>query len=115
MSQSKPSVPLRCPHLGLVDDQFTAYSYPSPNHRCAKVEVNTPLKQEYQLQFCLSPRHQNCPVYDARKTVKELPSAAQAEVPPRFTPAQNSYLIVISFVALFLLLSGFLLLIATQF
>jgi hypothetical protein len=64
-----PTLPVdgykRCPHLGLGDDSATALGYPSGWNYCHSVRPIVSPKQEHQREFCLTPRHAKCPVFDA--------------------------------------------------
>jgi hypothetical protein len=52
-----------CPHLGAHHDKATAYAYPSPANTCFNCKVPTTPAETHQKEFCLTPAHNECPVY----------------------------------------------------
>ncbi len=60
---SMGSLQLTCPHLGALHDKTTAYAYPYPANTCFNCKVPTTPEETHQQAFCLTPAHNECPVY----------------------------------------------------
>lgn len=60
-----------CPYLGLPDDPSTCAVYPRADHVCALPKVPPP-STEWQLRYCLTGAHVECPHIAARR---EMPLA----------------------------------------
>jgi hypothetical protein len=61
--KSTGPLPITCPHLGAQHDRTTAYAYPSPANTCFNCNVPTTPEETHQKEFCLTPAHNECPVY----------------------------------------------------
>jgi hypothetical protein len=60
---STGTLPITCPHLGSSHDRTTAYAYPSPGNTCFNCKKSTTPSEPYQQKFCLTPAHNECPVF----------------------------------------------------
>ena len=52
-----------CPHLGLIKDPCERDSHPSDSNACHAQKSPARIIQSYQLEFCLTNAHTDCPGY----------------------------------------------------
>jgi hypothetical protein len=77
-TQSHPSTLTgRCEYLGLKDDPRTCLAFPSNWNYCYHTRRPESVRLEYQRQFCQTPDHVSCPVFQNEKA-GSLPPGARA-------------------------------------
>lgn len=54
---------VRCPFVGLADDQQSRFSFPHPAHRCFGLRRPKAIAPPYQTTFCLTPSYAGCTIY----------------------------------------------------
>jgi LysM repeat protein len=85
-----------CPHLGLVDDPDTGALYPRTDHRCFLPGTsNAAPDTAWQERYCLSGRHDQCPLLRASVAGEKLPGASSR----RWVWASAAALIVVLLLA----------------
>ncbi len=58
-----------CPNLGLKHDDATSFAYPSVGNYCHNCKVPTVPAEEHQSEYCLSAKHETCPVFLSAKNL----------------------------------------------
>jgi hypothetical protein len=74
----------RCPYLGLENDPFTCFAYPSNGNFCHRVELPRIVRSSTQLSLCLTSSFETCPVYQAggKEKESEVVEEPQEDTPP---------------------------------
>ncbi|MDD2921894.1 MAG: hypothetical protein PHQ36_06360 [Anaerolineales bacterium] len=72
------SVPQICPFLGLEDDADSSLAFPSDSNYCHRSAPISPVKTNYQREFCLSGKHRQCLVF-SRRQIGPLPDHIRAK------------------------------------
>ena len=75
----------RCPYVGLQDDAQSLAAFASTMNYCYRLKEPKAIKLEYQQQFCLSPAHQRCLVFQRG----EKAVAQNSREKPAVQPAQG--------------------------
>ena len=75
----------RCPYVGLHDDAQSLAAFASTMNYCYRLKEPKAIKLEYQQQFCLSPAHQRCLVFQRG----EKAVAQNSREKPAVQPAQG--------------------------
>ena len=78
--------PCPCPHLGLADDDRTAFAFPVAANHCYRVDPPVPVKLHYQSTYCLNEQHTACPIYRQQQRVS-LPPNGRRNGGGHFSPA----------------------------
>jgi len=61
--EREPFVNSICPYLKSIDDEKTAYAYPTFNNRCFLTHIPVDIVHQHQAFFCLDAHYQECYVY----------------------------------------------------
>jgi hypothetical protein len=80
----------RCSYVGLHDDAQSLAAFPSALNFCHRLIEPKPVKLDYQQQYCLSPAHQRCIVFQ-RGAIPVVHLSKEKPVlnPPSAKPAVN--------------------------
>ncbi len=54
---------ITCPHLGMLQDKSTAFSYPTEGNYCFKCKVPTSPPLSHQDEYCLTLKRNECPAF----------------------------------------------------
>ncbi|MBS1249481.1 MAG: hypothetical protein MAG431_01061 [Chloroflexi bacterium] len=80
-----------CSYLGLASDSKTRYSYPTSQNYCHYVKPGQSVSHTHQEKVCLSSKHAQCPVYQAKGEIS-FPSELRGQGPPLSRSGRSSWL-----------------------
>jgi hypothetical protein len=108
-SSHQPALTDRCEHLGLKDDSRTCLAFPSNWNYCHHARPVGPVKLEHQRQYCHTPNHIQCSVFQNEK-MSPLPpdlrgSREQKKSRAKRFPGFLAWLFVLAFALIIFLLA----------